>query len=192
MDYETKELSRNDIRKLAPIFREIFGVEMEGPFPVLQALEKIRFVFDNCDFEIVEDDKLSVTTPARCKPNDMGGFTIEIRNEIYKGAYEKCIGAYLDHICHEMAHVFLFKIGYVPLYNRSLEDREIEPFRSVEWQAKALTGEVMIPYEESKGMSWREIMNTYHVSPSAAKYRIMLDNGYLFGPNGIVKRNYNI
>ena len=38
MDYETKALFRNDIRRLAPIFREIFGVKKEGPFPVLQAL----------------------------------------------------------------------------------------------------------------------------------------------------------
>lgn len=192
MDYETKALFRNDIRRLAPIFREIFGVKKEGPFPVLQALEKVPLVFEDCDYEIVENDILPITTPARCKPNDKGGFTIEIRNEIYKGAYEKRIGAYLDHICHEMSHIFLFKIGYVPLYNRSLEDKKIESFKSVEWQAKALTGEVMIPYEESDGMSWEEIMDKFHVSKSAARYRVMLDNGYILCSDGSVKRNYFI
>ena len=89
MDYETKALFRNDIRRLAPIFREIFGVKKEGPFPVLQALEKVPLVFEDCDYEIVENDILPITTPARCKPNDKGGFTIEIRNEIYKGEKNK-------------------------------------------------------------------------------------------------------
>lgn len=192
MDYETKALCREDIRRLSPIFREIFGIKKDGEFPVLNALEKIALVFDDCDYEIVEDDALPVVTPARCKPNDKGGFTIEIRNEIYKGAFEKRIGAYRDHICHEISHIFLFKIGYVPEYNRSLGDYEVEPYKSVEWQAKALTGEVMIPYEESAGMTWEEIMEKYHVSKSAAKYRIMLDNGLILSANGKIKRNYNI
>lgn len=192
MDYETKPLLRDDIRKLASILREIFGVEKEGSFPVLQALEKISLIFEDCGYEIVENNILPVTKPARCKPNDRGGFTIEIRHEIYKGAYERRIGAYLDHICHEISHIFLFKIGYVPLYNRSLEDKKIEPFRSVEWQAKALTGEVMIPYDESIGMTWEEIMDTYHVSKGAAKYRIMLDNGYILCSDGSVKCNFFI
>lgn len=192
MDYETKPLTREDIRRLAPIFREIFGVVNEGPFPVLEALEKVPFIFPDCDFSIVENNMLPTTTPARCKPNEKGGFVIEIRDEIYRGAYEKRIGAYLGHICHEIAHIFLFNIGYVPEYNRSLKNKKIEPFRSVEWQAKALTGEVMIPYEETKGLSWRTIMDDYHVSKSAAKYRIMLDNGYILWANGDVKRNYNI
>ncbi len=38
--------------------------------------------------------------------------------------------------------MLLFWIGFTPVSTRAFGDDEIEPFRSVEWQAKALTGEV--------------------------------------------------
>jgi hypothetical protein len=36
----------------------------------------------------------------------------------------------------------------------------------------ALAGEVMMPYEATKGMSVHELMDTYGVSKSAAKKRL--------------------
>ena len=175
MDYMTKPLSRSDIRKLAPIFRRTFRESERGVFNVLEALEKLPDIFPKCDFIIVEDKDLPVTNPARCKPNEKGGFTIEIRNEIYCGAFERKVGAYMDHICHELSHVFLFNIGYVPEFNRSLQKEKVKQCMSVEWQAMALTGETMIPYAETTGMGVEEIMRVYHVSKAAAKYRIKLD-----------------
>ncbi|MDD5922867.1 MAG: hypothetical protein PUC44_06800 [Eubacteriales bacterium] len=71
--------------------------------------------------------------------------------------------------------MFLFEIGYTPLYNRSFEDKEIPAYCSVEWQAKALCAEVMIPYNESKGMKPKEIVETYYVSQAFAKNRRKLD-----------------
>ena len=172
MDYITKSTTRNDIRRFASIFRKLFGEKDKGRFPVLDALEKVPDVFPNCDWCIVDDNEMPATIPAKCKNNDKGGFTIQIRNEIYKGAFEKHIGAYIGHICHEICHIFLFKIGFVPEYNRSFKNEVIEPYRSVEWQAKALTGEVMMPYEETQGMGRKELMDKYHVSKAAAEYRI--------------------
>ena len=71
-----------------------------------------------------------------------------------------------------MCHGFLFKIGYTPIVERSFGNNEIRPFESVEWQAKALCGEVMMPYEATKNMSLEEIVEKYHVSKGSAYYRI--------------------
>lgn len=171
MDYKTKPTSRYDLRRYSRIFRKIFNVPMTGCFPVLEALDKISDVFVNCNYEIVSDKKLPPQTMARCTPNDQGGFTIEIKETVYVGAYEKQIGAFLGFICHEICHIFLFRIGFTPIFERSFENNELPAYCSVEWQAKALCAEVMIPYDESKGMNVSSIQNTYHVSKAFAKNR---------------------
>ncbi len=171
MDYKTKSTSRRDLRSYSQILRKIFKVPLTGAFPVLEVLDKISDVFKDCNYEIVDDKKLSPQTMARCTPNDQGGFTIEIKESIYIGAYEKQIGAFLGFICHEICHIFLFRIGFTPIFERSFENNELPAYCSVEWQAKALCAEVMIPYEETKGMSITSIENTYHVSKAFARNR---------------------
>ena len=175
MDYETKPTSRFDLRRYAKLLRELFDVEQTGPFPVLSALERIPEVFEGSGFLIVEDDKLPPQTMARCILNDDNGFTIEIKESVYVGAYEKQIGAFLGFICHEICHVFLFKIGFTPVFSRSFAEGEMPAYCSVEWQAKALCAEVMIPYEESQGMKLEKLMKTYHVSQAFAKKRRNLE-----------------
>lgn len=171
MDYKTKATSRRDLRRYSQILRKIFNVPLTGPFPVLEALDKISDVFKNCNYEIVEDKKMPPQTMARCIPNDLGGFTIEIKETVYDGAYEKQIGAFLGFICHEICHIFLFYIGFRPVFERGFENNELPAYCSVEWQAKALCAEVMIPFEESQGMSVTLIENIYHVSKAFAKNR---------------------
>ena len=53
MDYKTKPTCRRDLRRYSQILRKVFDVPLSGPFPVLDALEKIRDVFGNCNYEIV-------------------------------------------------------------------------------------------------------------------------------------------
>ncbi len=171
MDYKTKPTSRRDLRYYAQILRIIFHVPLTCSFPVLHVLDKISDVFKDCNYEIVDDKKLPPQTMARCTPNDQGGFTIEIKESVYVGAYEKQIGAFLGFICHEICHIFLFFIGFTPEFDRSFENNELPAYCSVEWQAKALCAEVMIPYEETKTMSASEIENIYHVSKAFAKNR---------------------
>lgn len=171
MDYITKPTSRSDLRKYSEVFRQLFHVPPGGPFPVLEALEKMPDVFQGCNFQIVEDKKLPPQTMAQCVKNDSGSFTIEIKKSVYSGAYENGTGALLGFICHELCHVFLFTIGYTPCYERSFADGEIKAYRSVEWQAKALCAEVMIPYKESTGMKPAEIVEKYHVSKAFADNR---------------------
>lgn len=177
MDYKTKPTRRKDLRRYARILRKLFGVPNTGAFPVLKALERLCDIFKNCDYLVVEDEKLPPKTMARCAQNEAGGYTIEIRQSVYDGAYAKHTGAFLGFICHEICHVFLFKIGFTPVFERSLEDKALPAYCSVEWQAKALCGEVMIPYQESAGMSVEEIMKTYHCSKGFAQYRRKLERG---------------
>ena len=175
MDNETKPTSRDDLRRYSVYFRKLFDVPETGPFPVLEALDKVSEVFEGSNYTIVEDKQLPPQTMAQCSPNDLGGFTIEIKESVYKGAYEHNVGALLGFICHEICHVFLFEIGFTPIYARSLEKGEIPAYRSVEWQAKALCAEVMIPYEESMGMKPKQLIEKYHVSKAFAAKRRKLD-----------------
>lgn len=175
MDYETKPTSRKDLRRFASYVREIFDIPDTGPFPVLDVLERLPDVFKGTGYQIVEDKKLAPQTMAQCIPNEDGGFTIEIKESVYVGAYEKQIGAFLGFICHEICHVFLFEIGFTPVYTRSLAKGEIPAYRSVEWQAKALCAEVMIPYEESRGMKPKAIVEKYKVSQAFATNRRKLE-----------------
>lgn len=93
MDYKTKPTCRRDLRRYSQILRKVFDVPLSGPFPVLDALDKIRDVFGNCNYEIVEDNQFPPQKMAQCTPNDQGGFTIEIKESVYAGAYENQIGA---------------------------------------------------------------------------------------------------
>ena len=175
MDYETKPTSRDDLRRFAAYLRKIFEIPPNGPFPVLEVLDKLSDKFEGSNYIIVEDKDLPPKTMAQCEKNNMGGFTIVIKESVYKGAYERGVGAFLGFICHEICHVFLFEIGFTPIYSRSFEDGEIPAYRSVEWQAKALCAEVMIPYEESIGMKIIHIQEKYHVSKAFASNRKKLE-----------------
>ena len=169
MDYKTRGTSRKQLRAFAKYFRELFDVPQTGAFPVLEVLDKIPDVFENCNYEIVDDHSLPAKTMAACTPNDDGGFTIEIKESVYNGAYENSSGACRSFITHEIWHVFLFKIGYTPLFERSFADGELPSYCSVEWQAKALCGYVMIPPDESAGMTQNQIAEYYQASKESAK-----------------------
>ncbi len=175
MDYKTKPISRNDLRKLAALLRSILNIPDIGSFPVLDILDRLPDYFEHCNYTVEEDSSLPPQRMAQCVPNDQGGFTIEIKETVYNGAYKEQNSVFLGFICHEICHVFLFIIGYKPIYERCFGDRELRPFESVEWQAKALCGELMIPYEESKGLKKKEIVEKYHVSKEMAAYRRRLD-----------------
>ena len=176
MDFETKPTSRHDIRKLAAIMRTAFKVPCYGVFPVLQVLEILPELFKDCCFEIIEDDFFPPNTMAGCTKNPKGGYTIKIRESVYDGAYRDGNGAFLGFICHEICHVFLFKIGFTPIVShaRDFSESNIPAFRSVEWQAKALCGEVMMPFQEIKGKTIQEIVDEYHVSRKSAAYQSRL------------------
>lgn len=168
MDYITKPVSRKHLREYAKFFRKLFDVPEEGPFPVLEALEKLPDVFEGSTYRVVEDDEMPKKIVARCIKNEEKGFVIEIKKTVYDGAMDR-IGAYCGFILHELSHIFMYEIGYTPILQRSFEETPL--YCSVEWQVKALTGEIAMPYEETKGMTVPEIIKKYNVSKGFAKKR---------------------
>lgn len=171
MDYRTKPTSRVFLRLLAPWLRSLFGVyDMAQPFPVLQALEMLPDVFDETTVEIVEDDEMPYCEKANCVVEDEG-FTIKIKQSVYDSAYKDGNGAALGFICHEICHVFLYKVGFQPIMSCSFANNAIPAYCSVEWQTKALCGEVMMPYEATKNLSEEQIVQQFKVSKAFAKKR---------------------
>ncbi len=96
---------------------------------------------------------------------------IQIKDTVYMGAYEKKTGGHRMHIMHEIMHTFADKLGFKPIFSRQLT-KDVPPFRRLEWIVMALAGEVMMPYEATKGMTVKELKDTYGVSDAAAKKRI--------------------
>ncbi len=171
MDYLTKSTSRKELRNFSKLLRKLFGVKTTGKFPVLNALELLPNVFKNTSIYIVENNTLPKNMPARCYPDDNGNFTLDIKESVYNDAYTFRDGASLGFICHEICHVFLYNIGFTPIMTRAFKNNTIPAYCSVEWQTMALCSEVMLPYEETQGLSITELINKYEVSWSFANKR---------------------
>lgn len=75
------------------------------------------------------------------------------------------------HIVHEIMHPYLDKLGFKPIYSRQLTP-DVPQYRRLEWAVMAIAGEVMMPYEASKGMTEKELIKIYGVSSKAAKKRL--------------------
>ena len=64
-----------------------------------------------------------------------------------------------------------------PLLQRSFQNNAIKiRYTSMEWQAKALCGEILIPYEETKGLSKNKIISYCKVSEECAIMRLKLND----------------
>ena len=137
---------------------------------LLQVLERVPDVFKGTIFLVLEDFELPCDIPARCYLVEKDNFVIEIKNCIYEGAL-KGVGWCRGVICHEICHVFLYKIGFTPIWERSFENNKLPAYCSVEWQTKALCGEIMMPYQATRNMTTQEIINNYGVSKAFAEKR---------------------
>ena len=171
MDYETRPTSRAQVRLYANVFRKIFGLSQSGPVNPLTLLDKVNQVYYDVQYEVVEKEELPANVPARCIMTDDGGFIIQIADYVYEGAYERNTGGYRMHIMHEIIHPYVYKIGFTPIYNRTVENKKIPAFKSVEWIVKAMAGEVMMPYEETKDLDIPKLIEIYGVSVDAAMKR---------------------
>jgi len=109
-----------------------------------------------------------------CIPDYQGNYLIKIKESVYEGAFAR-IGGYRMHIMHEIAHAFLCLLGFTPILDRQFKNNSLKPFESMEWQAKALAGEVLMDYELTKGMSALELIFRCDVSEESAFNRIKLN-----------------
>lgn len=176
MDYRTKPISREKLRNYSIMIRKLFKCKNKYYFDVIYALEVLSILFSNVSIEIVcDDDPELKNVPATTIPDFNGNYCIKIKETVYEYAYAKKSGGYRMHIMHEICHVILFMLGYLPYIDRAYKNNELTPYESIEWQAKALAGEVLIPYDKTKDLSLGQIVKKCKVSQDAAQKRIDLD-----------------
>lgn len=170
MDYKTKPTTRLELRKLANAFDILADTKDSLYKPVVELLDKIPDIMPFVHYEIVDDNAFEINVPARGYFEPDGNYTIEIKEYVYNGAIQGN-GACRGFIMHEFFHPFLYRLGFVPLYERSFKDGELHPYESVEWQVKAITGEYMMNYDQTKDLSKDEIIKQCGVSKAFAKKR---------------------
>lgn len=170
MDYKTKPTSRKTLRDIAKIIRKVFNCSNGCCFDVITAFERIPIIIPQITTTVVDDDAFDPDVPARCIPDFSGNYLIEVKNSVYEGAVAD-VGGYRAHILHEMCHAILCLLGFTPILDREFKNKELKAYESMEWQAKALCGEIMMPYEETAGLSVAEIEHHCKVSNECASLR---------------------
>ena len=162
-NYMVEAKSRIDLRKLARILRNHLNLDDELYFPIVELLDVFTEIFDDFNYEVVEDTVLSKKVHA---DTDIRTGHIRIKESVYNSA---CNGEGRDRmtIAHEIGHYFMLCFCGFKL-ERNFRDREIPIFRDPEWQAKCFAGELMVPAHLVKGMSKFEITHRCGVSFNAA------------------------
>lgn len=174
MDYISNDgLSRKQIRQIATWVKKVLGIETIM-FPVLHALEILVSEYDDVLYYSVDcDSEFEYGVQAYLQPEDdeYSKWCIHIRESVYIKATQNS-GDCLGFICHEMCHFILIYIyGVKPNSRFSVALYESAPaYKSIEWQAKALCGELMIPYEMCKNMTFQEIKQATNSSNQQIEY----------------------
>ena len=180
MDYEPSViLGRDQVRMISKFFRKMFKIRTIK-FPVLRVLDLLESKFSNNLYYIIdEDENFASNVMAVLETEDYEHFCIRIRQSVYDRALLGD-GASLGYICHEMCHfILIYVFGIVPktyksssgmILAKTVSNRPRKPYMSMEWQAKALCGEVMIPYEKCKKYSLRKIVKKTNSSYDQARY----------------------
>lgn len=180
MDYESRlSLSRIQIREISKFTRRMLKIKTVK-FPVLKALEKLIDKFpNNLYYLILSNNDFETNVMAELVQEDNDVYCIKIPEIVY----EKAINgdrASLGFICHEICHfilIHIFDAGPVLCkgenglaYARSFKDEELPRYKSMEWQAMALCGEIMIPYEKCKNYTFNQIVSRTNSSNEQTKY----------------------
>lgn len=171
MDYKTKPITRDELRKIAKAFDIIANTTNSVYKPVVELLDRLPEIIPmGISYQIVDNYAFDINVPARGFFDSNNKYIIEIKEYVY---LEACNGngACRGIIMHEIFHPFLFSLGFVPLLETCYKEGELNPYESVEWQVKALTGEYMMDYEKTKDLSEEEICKLCGVSKAFAKNR---------------------
>lgn len=180
MDYETsKILKRDDIRKIALYIRKAFKIRTIK-FPVMKFLDILEKNYpDNVYVSVEEDELFDFNVMAELKQFDEEHYCIRIRESVYAKALKED-GPSLGYICHEICHfILIYILGIGP---KMIKENGIsfyktisfnnKSYKSMEWQAMALCGELMIPYEKCKNYTYDQIISITKSSKKQALYFI--------------------
>jgi Zn-dependent peptidase ImmA (M78 family) len=160
------------LRRLASLIRQKAGHRDTLYFPVMELLERLMPLwFRGFSFEIMPKSYFSPNIHAE---TDIERKVILIREDVYLGAIN---GNGRDRmtIIHEIAHYILLIVNGIKLH-RNFSSTKPEAYRDPEWQAKALAGELLCPYNLIGGMATPQIALACGVSDEAAQYHFNLRN----------------
>lgn len=162
-NYMVEPKSRTDLRRLAYIFRKHLHLDDVLHFPIVELLDVMTELFDDFNYEVVEDNVLSKKVHA---DTDIRTGHIRIKESVYEGA---CNGEGRDRmtIAHEIGHYFTLCFCGFKL-ERNFSGVKIPAFCDPEWQAKCFAGELMVPTHLVKDMTAYEIADRCGVSYDAA------------------------
>lgn len=162
-NYMIEPKSRDDLRNLARQFRKLLHLEDELYFPIVELLDVMTEIFDDFNYEIVEDNVFSENVHA---DTDIKTGLIRIKESVYEGA---CNGEGRDRmtIAHEIGHYFTICVCGFKL-TRNFSEKRIPAFQDPEWQAKCFAGELMVAAHLVKDMNEFEIAKRCGVSYDAA------------------------
>lgn len=157
--------SRRDLRAIAEGMHQALRYDGTSPFPILKVVELVLPKLIT-DFEFRVESKYEMGDDhGRTYPDK---HLICIREDVYERA---CKGYGRDRftIGHELSHQLLHEGIDVALARTNLPHAAYE---DSEWQANALSGELLMPYKKIRGLTVSQIVNTYQVSPSAAETQL--------------------
>lgn len=163
MNYIANPLSRNNIRKLTKIFREVVGVSEYEKFPILGFIEfflgKVGY-----SFEILEDYELKGKY-AEALPDEK---RLLIRQGTYEGAV-KGNPRDLFTLAHEIGHLFLHNNQTISFARK---DSKIKCYEDPEWQANTFAAELFAPADIIISMTQEEVVNRYGCSWQVASIQL--------------------
>ena len=109
MDYRTKPISRDKIRKISNAVRILYGCKNKYFFDAVKALEMTPYYFPNISFEILSDcNPILNGIPATTISDFKGNYSIKVKESVYEKAYYEKNGGCRMHIMHEISHCLLF------------------------------------------------------------------------------------
>ena len=162
--------SRKDLRAVALRIREAFGLRDCVYFPIVDFMEHMMpKMFDNYNFEIIEDDELPPNQDA-VTVIENGFGTVRIKQSVYDGACDGN-GQHRMTIAHEVVGHFIPMCVLGFEFYRSYGEEEIEAYRDPEWHAKCIAGEFMMAAHLVKEYKPKQLIEKCGVSKSAAQYQ---------------------
>lgn len=157
--------SRRDLRTLAANIHEALHYDGISPFPVVEMVELVLpKLVAGFEFQVIPKAEMG-DEHGRTYPDK---HLMYIREDVYEGACRGC-GRDRFTIGHELSHQLLHEDVDITLARSDLRHKTYE---DSEWQANALSGELLMPFKKIRRLTINQIVSTYQVSLSAAQTQL--------------------
>ncbi|MCR4649397.1 MAG: hypothetical protein K5776_10015 [Lachnospiraceae bacterium] len=168
--YRMEPKKRVELRDFALQIRKSTGLDERIYFPIVEFMEHMMpRMFDNYNFEIIEDNELPPNKDAVTEIVNGYG-TVKIKKHVYEGACNGN-GQHRMTIAHEVVGHFIPICVAVFSFYSTTEDEYIPAYCDPEWQAKCIAAEFMMPFPKVGNLTPKELIIQCGVSKKAAEYQ---------------------